>query len=324
MKKYLAALLAILMMLGCLIACAGSDKTDKADKPVSETTAAPAQTAEQTEATAAPAQTAEQPASPADAYDRLAAAIGKNQLAASSHADIRMEMDYTVSIPGTSYTQTITLSTDMHSDGDRESNTARVEGTTTMLGQSVDTISYTEQADDAYLTYTSADGGKTWTETAQGAATYNNMNDPAYMTRVWKDNIKDAQYAGTATVNGRETDLYTGTLSGAFVKFTAGAIDESINSMTERELEALMGTLDDIPFEANIDSETGYLVRFRTDMSRAMTTLLQKLMEAQMQSSGANVRVEIRNATIVSEAIYSQFNEVPPIEIPAEAKAANH
>lgn len=310
MKKHLAALLAVLMMLGCLTACL-KPKQDTPEAPVSD-------------ATEPPVQETEPPAPPVDAYREIVTAIEKNQYAVSSHVNIKMDMRYTVSIPDANYSMDISLSTDMHTDANLESNTSRIEGRTTILNQSVDTISYTEKVDDAYLTYLSTDNGRTWTVTSQDAAAYNNMNDPAYMTRVWKDNIKEAQYVGTATVEGHETTLYTGTLAGEYIMFSAGALEETLSGYTKQDIEAMMQGLDDVPFEVNIDNETGYLVRFKADMSNAMSMLLENLMETELKKSGTNMQVKIRNTSISSEAIYSQFNEVPPVEIPAEAKAANH
>ena len=296
MKRLYAILFVLVLTLGCLTA---RQKTEiPADTPV--------------QATEAP--------TPADAREAISTAFRKNQAVQSVHMDTVSDMSYTISIPEAGYAQPLTVRTEMHIDSDGAAERSKTEGTTSSLGQSVKTLVYSERKGDTYYSYASTDNGRTWTTVTQDAAAYEKMSNPGYMMSLWQQCIKTAEASGAATVNGRETTLYTGFLSGDYLSFTSGGVGQMLEGYSESEINAFMSGLRDMPFEVNVDSETGYIVRFRVDMSDAMTTLLKNLMEAEMQKNGTPVSVEIRNTSIITEAVYSQFDAIAPIEIPAAAR----
>ena len=70
-----------------------------------------------------------------------------------------------------------------------------------------------------------------------------------------------------------------------------------------------------------IDDESGLLVRYTMDMAEVMGNLMKNIFDSLLASQGmSGIKIDITVSKCDATATLSQFNSVPEIVIPAEAK----
>ena len=240
-------------------------------------------------------------------------AFEKLNEADSMHLDFVEDVSVSVGIPAISYTQDMNISLVLDVDSDKANGMSRIEGTVSAMGFEQNVIAYGETVDGSVLTYSSTDGGTTWTLNDSQT-----VSDPTASVDTWMQHAKDFEKTGTEQVNGFDTTVYTGTLSGECVKDATGMAGEMFGSLDEATLEGL----DDFPITFWIDNESGRVVRIVLDMNAMMATLMEN---ALMESIGElpagmdmDLSIDIKKAEVVCDL--SKFNEIPPIVIPDEAR----
>ena len=247
--------------------------------------------------------------------DALRAAAAQNQSVHSMHIDFAENFVMAIGIPAANYSQSMEVSLVLGMDAQKDPTLLRAEGSMTMLGQSQDILMYAEEIDGAQWTYTSANGGKTWTRQKQEQDSNSILNNPAELTELWMENAKDFERTGEEVMNGCTATVYSGTLAGEYL---ADAVDMTGMNSAFGEEDAL-AAIDDLPIVIWIDDDSGRIVRMRIDMKDMMTSLLTKSMEDSLSQMGdVEVTVDIDTAEVVCD--FSQFDAVPEIVIPDEAR----
>jgi len=273
-----------------------------AETPTPEPTEAP--TPEPTEApTPEPTQSPE---------EILGAAFQQNRSAQSMHMDLHETVVMSVGVPAANYAQNMEVALVFGMDVQKEPDVVRTEGKITLPGQTQEVLLYSEEIDGVQWTYTSTNGGRTWSRQKAEQDGGSMLSDPEYMTEQWIENAKDFERTGEETVNGCAATVYSGTLAGKFVK-------DAVSMTGTTADDDVIKDLDDLPFTIWIDNDSGRIVRMRIDLQNMM----QKLMEASMKDSlsqmgDAEVTVGIETAEVVCDI--SQFDAIEEIVIPDEAR----
>ena len=346
MKKWIAILLIAVLALS-LLAC-GKKKTPETNQneentPVIETTEAPTEepTAVPTEEpTAAPteeptpeptpepteeptpepteAPTPEPAPASAEAKEALDAAYAKTGEAQSMHMDMLAEFNLSLSIPAVDMDQSMVIKYDIHSDMHKNPVSAKTEGVLETMGQKQEILIYTETVDGVTVNYGSADGGKTWQQSTADESTIAYSMDASNMIGLWMQHTKEVREAGVETVNGREMTVYTGTLSSeALSSVYEGMFSAAGNMFTED----MFKDLGDLPFTAYIDRETGYYAGCVIEMNNMMKLLMERAMKEQLGAYADFLVIDCKVDTAIIQVEMSQFDAVPEIVIPDEARA---
>lgn len=249
----------------------------------------------------------------------IAAAFEKLNEVDSFHLDLDEDVTMTFAIPFLQVSQSLDTKLNMRMDVQKDPAVSRTESTISAMGYRQSSISYTEEVDGKIVAYTSSDGGKTWTRESQQSDDAVSAG-PQDSVSLWIEHAKDLTFSGTETFNGFETDIYTGILSGEFARDSVDILGDVFAS---QDFDSLPKDIDDLPITFRIDRETGCLVHLTLDIRSLMEAIVSQLFKAQLADSldGFDFECSVPSATV--DFTLSQFNAVPEIVIPDEAKNAS-
>jgi hypothetical protein len=230
------------------------------------------------------------------------------------HVDLTIDVVIHLGVALLSVNEEIDIRGDFALDQQKDPRVDRIEGTMSTAGTIQNFLVYSEIVDDTFRTYSSEDGGKTG---QQPPGSTSALISPPSVLDQWASYQKTAVQSGTESVDGRETVVYTGTLSAEFLTQSGGVL---LNKFEGFDTEDLLKDLDDIAFTVNVDSETGYISRSRLDLTAAIETLMGRIMDRQLGTYAQFVTVECTVSSGLIEYTVSQINEVPEIELPAEVR----
>ena len=236
----------------------------------------------------------------------------------SMHLDFSESIVMSVGIPLIDYTQNMNIAIVLGVDTNRDPKVTRTEGYMEMLDERQPVLMYAEETDGKTVSYRSTDDGKTWTQEDVEFDDNSILQNPAETIDLWMKHAKNFETTGVETLNGFETTVISGTLSGEYLREATGMTGELFGGLEEELLEGL----DDLPITFWIDNASGCVVRMHIDMQDMMKSILEKVMEKSMGelSDSMEVSIEVSEATV--DCVMTQFNAVPPIVIPDEAKSA--
>jgi len=244
------------------------------------------------------------------------AAFTKNQTAQSMHTDFSEDFIITISVPAAGYTQEMKVLIELGADGTRDPEVSRSEGRLDYMGQTQNILVYAERIGDVLWTYTSTDDGKTWKQEKNKDVDNSVLSDPSAAIDLWMKHAKEFREIGSETLDGVETTVYSATIAGEFVQDAMGATGSMFGDADEDVLK----DLSDLPITIWIDNESGYVVRTTVDMQDMMKALLERSMQESMDAMPENTELSIDVSKALVDCRISQFNAVPPIVIPDEAR----
>lgn len=175
---------------------------------------------------------------------------------------------------------------------------------------------YAVEAEGHLRTYmTTAD---TWYAETLELGELNQYNAEENMD-LYLDNITDFKATKQETVNGIQTTMISGIITGDAMEqaIADSGLTASAASMglSEETLASLYEELNDLPVSLWIDAE-GYVLKYEMNM----TEMMQKIMAESMKALGASeedILMDIEKTTITM--VCSDFNAVEEIVIPEEA-----
>ena len=272
-------------------------KNDAKENPLSDVTGAPVAT--------------EKPAAELAPEEAIRAAFEKLSEADSLHVDFVEDISLSIGVSTVDYTQDMDVSVVLSCDSDKTNGSSRIEGSMSLMGYEQNVLTYAETVDGKVMTYTSTDGGKTWSLNGNDT-----ISDPTAAIDLWMKHAKNFEKTGTEQINGFGTTVYTGSLSGEFIKDAMGMTGEMFGAVDE----ATLNNLDDLSLTVWVDNGSGRVVRMVLDMQDVMKTLLENVMQQSMGElpEGMEFSIDVRSAQVICDM--SRFNEIPPIVIPDEAR----
>ena len=233
--------------------------------------------------------------------------------AESVHEDMTTLISLEMQVSGISMNMDVT--TEAHADMQTDPLVLRMEASTSMLGISQQYLAYMETVGDEVRLYISSDDGKTWQRSAELPVSIPGLNEKGFgLPEQW--DLKDLSETGTEDVNGSPATVYSGFLPKEM--FTENnALTEDLPMSLPMDMQNILDRIEDIPATLWVDKATGRLVRYRMDLAAALRIILDYVMETQGDEL-SGLTYSVRNATV--DCTFSQFNEIPPIEIPDAAK----
>ncbi|MBR4474261.1 MAG: hypothetical protein IKS55_11570 [Oscillospiraceae bacterium] len=219
-----------------------------------------------------------------------------------------------------------------------------------MMDEKSDVLLYVEQDGDLVRTYSSNDGGETWTLKEQpldgeNSAGFTGLFDIGGITDLDKDKLQQLkaiaetfEEIGTEEVKGSEATLYRGKLSMNDVQDRTALVMllDQLNEQMGTELtEEDLAGISDMPVIIGIDNQSGLITRLAFDMTDMMQSVVGIAMEiylTQMMEAEGSADVGIDAATLrmmkinVSEcslvADLYDFNAVGDVVIPDSVRSS--
>lgn len=233
--------------------------------------------------------------------------------AESMHEDMTMLISLEMQVSGISMNMDVT--TEAHADIQTDPLVLRMDASTSMLGISQQYLAYMETVGDEVRLYISSDNGKTWQRSSELPVSIPGLNEKGFrLPEQW--NLKDLSEIGTEDVNGSPATVYTGYFPKEMF-MENNALTEDLPMSLPMDMQNVLDKLEDIPATLWIDKETGRLVQYRMDLAAALRIVLDYVMQTQGDDLDG-LTYSVQSATI--DCTFSQFNEIPPIEIPDAAK----
>ena len=178
-------------------------------------------------------------------------------------------------------------------------------------------LMYGEKDGDAVISYSSEDDGATWTKKRTEKATFS-LGDLSTII----GSAKEIQKINMETVDGHDMDVYTAIVDGQYLQqaLDAAGSNNPLSGMMGEDGASGMGDFEVVIY---VDRATDLPVRISIDLAAMMKEMMDGAMKAAMgmgDMEGVEVKIDLPVASVVCEL--SQFNSVPPIEIPEAVKAA--
>lgn len=248
----------------------------------------------------------------------ITTALEQNNAAAALHTDLSETISASIGVPSLGYSQNMDITLVLGSDTQTDTGVSRTEGYMNAFGQKQSILIYTEKIDGELWSYSSQNDGKTWRREKQTDETNPLLQVASQATELWTKHAKDLKRTGTEMLDGTETTVFTGMLSGDFVKDATGMTGSLFGSPSE----AVLNGIGDMPVTFWIDNENGRLVRMTVDMRDMMKTMLDSAMKETVGSAAENMELSVDVSTALIDCRMSRFDTVPEIVIPEEAKRA--
>lgn len=263
---------------------------------------------------------------------KMTRAAKKMEKLQSYRMDLDMDMALKLSMLGQSMDMDMKIagSSDVNTNPSRTKTDMRIK----MLGEEIPLLSYTDKTDAGLVTYSSPDGGKTWTrqtmesrELAEAAG----KNSFAGLLKL----ASAFEKTGTETVRGSMATVYSGVISGADLEsvMELSGVLKSVFSTMDMSMDGLdLTQYGGIPTTISLDNKSGMVVRYTMDMTEFMSKMMPAMMDAVMKEAAADSGLEgldlsklgfsVETGRVFAAVELYDFDAVGTIEIPAEALAA--
>ena len=242
----------------------------------------------------------------------------------SLHMDLDFAMDMTIdiSMEGQSIMNlpmNIALKLGMEYQKEPYAMHGQMEMHMTSMGQTENkqSLMYGEADGDAVISYSSEDDGVTWTKKRTEKATFS-LGDLSTII----GSAKEIQKINMETVDGHDMDVYTAIVDGQYLQQALDAAGSN-NPLSGMMGEDGASGMSDFEVVIYVDRATDLPVRISIDLATMMKEMMDGAMKAAMgmgDMEGVEVKIDLPVASVVCEL--SQFNSVPPIDIPEAVKAA--
>ncbi len=245
----------------------------------------------------------------------------------SYHYDIGLSMNMNISIVFAGQSVALPMNLALVIGIDQQRDPLLIKGqmdmTMTSMGrtQQQSALFYSQQSGSTLTSYTSADNGANWS-----ASRMELESSPAESVALIINNAKDFNKTGTEKVNGLDADVYVGKLDGKYIQDIMNAMgsNNSMSSMFGSDINTEdLSNMGDIEIAVYIDPQTNLPLRFTMNIADLLKNLMGTALTALMgmeEIDGMEMNVDIPFAE--GDCYFSQFNSVPPIEIPEAAIAA--
>ncbi len=230
-------------------------------------------------------------------------AVGQamQQMRSAESFRLDAEVGFTLSAMG----QTVKMN--MHVTAEQTQNPERCHIQMTMNTgfETVQVESYTVKDGDDYIIYTGSPAG-TWTK----AESPDNQFSSDYQL----DSEIDYTEVGTETVNGEVCTHYAGTISAEKLLDVIGSLEELEGLGLDLSDPNALGQSGDLTVDVWVSQSTGRLARFSVDVTPLMEGAYASLLQA--------VDMDLEIGDVILQYDFTGYNEIAPIEIPAEVLEA--
>ena len=240
----------------------------------------------------------------------------------SQHLDMVMDLGMELTVMGKS--QNLDMTMNYSIDTQKDPARARMEIEMSAMGTSQKILGYTETIDGQICVYLSMDGGKHWEKQSAETSGLQIPADTNEVTQLFVKNAEHFEKTGTETINGAAATVYSGVMGGEYVKelmASTGMGSALGESFGLDGMDNAFDDLGDIPMTIAIDDHSGRILRYTIDMTSMMEKLMKNILDATLNDQGlGGINLEIKISRCLFTATLSQFNSVPEIVIPGEAR----
>lgn len=257
---------------------------------------------------------------------KMAKAAAKMSRLNSMHMDMDVELGMDISVMGQS--MEMEMSVDAGIDMNMEPYAAKMDLNVKALGVSQNMQIYVIDEDGARRSYSSDDGGKTWTkgeaEDIDLDSSSLNAKDALALLAKWAESfVQD----GEEKINGSAATKYSGEIEAEYLMEAlelTGAKDK-LEEILGADIDAVPDGIGNMPVSIWIDNKSSMIVRMEMDMTTLMQGILAQFLDETISSSLADAGLEgLPMEMGISKAVatmeYSQFDQVPAIELPEGVK----
>ena len=263
---------------------------------------------------------------------KMTRAAKKMERLQSYRMGLDMDMALKLSMLGQSMDMDMKISgsSDVNTDPSRTRAELRIK----MLGQDIPMLSYTDKTGTGLVTYSSPDGGKTWTRQTVESPELAEAAGKNGFTRLLK--LASAfEKTGTETVRGSMATVYSGVITGEDLEsvMEISGVLKNVFSTMDMSMDGLdLTQYGGIPTTISLDNKSGMVVKYTMDMTEFMGKMMPAMMEAVMKEAAADSGLEgldlsklgfsVETGRVFAAVELYDFDAVGTIEIPAEALAA--
>lgn len=235
--------------------------------------------------------------------------------------DLQVEMELAVMGQNTAVDVQMTAGIDMN----REPFAMQLDMKLSTVGVSQKLQGYIYQQGDEYVMALSTDGGKTYekeTISMDGGSISVSTKDSVKLLSDCADSFTET---GSEQVSGYTATRYDGEITAAQLAEAMDAVgaedtlDERLDIELDEEAFAQMGS---IPVSIWVDNRSGMIVRYEMDFTGIMQSVMEKIVAEAILGAAElqDIQMELELTEAVASMDFSQFDKVPAIEIPEEAK----
>ena len=263
---------------------------------------------------------------------KMTRAAKKMERLQSYRMGLDMDMALKLSMLGQSMDMDMKISgsSDVNTDPSRTRAELRIK----MLGQDIPMLSYTDKTGTGLVTYSSPDGGKTWTRQTVESPELAEAAGKNGFTRLLK--LASAfEKTGTETVRGSMATVYSGVITGEDLEsvMEISGVLKNVFSTMDMSMDGLdLTQYGGIPTTISLDNKSGMVVKYTMDMTEFMGKMMPAMMEAVMKEAAADSGLEgldlsklgfsVETGRVFAAVELYDFDAVGAIEIPAEALSA--
>lgn len=234
----------------------------------------------------------------------LSADEAVRQAAESLYTADSCRLDLTVSFAISAMGQTVRISENMAVEQTRDPEAAHTTmDMDTGLGQSMTSEAYAVKDGSSYVIYNSTDGGA-WTKQVSPAPSTDIFANMKF------DHLTGCRTVGTEQLGGETCTHIVSRIAIENLAEVLGNTDAFASFGLDFSDPATLAQFDDLEMHIWISQSTGRLMRYSLDM----TAFLSALMQSMAQGTG----LEMEISEVVVQCDISKYNEIAPIEVPAE------
>ena len=262
----------------------------------------------------------------------MARAAKKMEKLQSYRMDMNMDMALKLSVLGQAMDMDMDMSgsSDVNVDPARTRTSMRIK----MLGEEMTVLSYTEKTDAGVVSYSSADGGASWSKKTVNSGELAKTDSRKSFSALLKI-AEGFEKAGTETVRGSEATVYAGVIRGEDVERVMAMSEamENVFAAMDMSMDRLQPEdYGSVPVTIAIDSKSGLVVRYTMDLTEFMARLMPKMIDAVLSEAAAQAGLDgldlsalgftAETGRVFATVELYDFDAVGGIEIPPEALEA--
>lgn len=245
----------------------------------------------------------------------------------SMHMDMDVELGLGISVMGQS--MDMEMSVDAGIDVNMEPYAAKMDMNVKAMGISQNVQIYVLEEDGMRRSYASDDGGKTWTKGETDGdfdidTSSLNAKDALALLAKWAGGFAQA---GEEKINGSAATKYSGEIEAEYLleAMELTGTKDKLEELLDTEMDAVAEDIGSVPVSIWLDNKSGMVVRMEMDMTVLMQGIFAEILDKAISGAladsgldGLTMDIGLNKALVTME--YSQFDEVPTIELPEGVK----
>ncbi len=261
--------------------------------------------------------------------EEVLAAASKNMDGLESMSyDMDMDMGFAIAIPSVEVDEKLDMSSKSEADYIKEPMKMKMTMNMDMgTGEAMDMLMYLVQDGDTYITYTgleNEDGSFDWTRQEMSDLPDMSQYKAEDTMKLYLSSGEGFTENGTEEVNGVEAVRYDGVIKGEAMQevMDSSGMTEQLAAMNLGAGEDLFKNAGDLPISIWIDREQLLPVKYEMDMAAIMQYIMEKALAQQLEGLEGTEEMKMTVSKAFVSMTVKNFNSVEDFEVPEEALEA--